>query len=91
MILGIGALAISTAINYLIVYMPTYAVKALNLPPTVGFAATFAAGIAPTFLTPIAGMISDKVGRTTCSRCQPVCTGCNQKNVRSLVRRAEER
>ena len=91
MILGIGALAISTAINYLIVYMPTYAVKALNLPPTVGFAATFAAGIALTFLTPIAGMISDKVGRTTCSRCQPVCTGCNQKNVRSLVRRAEER
>ena len=65
MILGIGALAISTAINYLIVYMPTYAVKTLNLPPTVGFAATFAAGIALTFLTPIAGMISDKVGRTT--------------------------
>jgi hypothetical protein len=71
--------------------MPTYAVKTLNLPPTVGFAATFAAGIALTFLTPIAGMISDKVGRTTCLRCQPVCTGCNQKNVRSLVRRAEER
>ena len=55
MILSIGALAISTAINYLIVYMPTYAVKTLNLPPTVGFAATFAAGIALTFLTPIAG------------------------------------
>ncbi|HTE93093.1 MAG TPA: MFS transporter [Bradyrhizobium sp.] len=65
MILSIGALAISTAINYLIVYMPTYAVKTLNLPPTVGFTATFAAGIALTFLTPIAGMISDKVGRTT--------------------------
>ena len=64
-ILSIGVLAISTAINYLIVYMPTYAVKTLNLPPTVGFAATFAAGIALTFLTPIAGMISDKVGRTT--------------------------
>ena len=64
-ILSIGALAISTAINYLIVYMPTYAVKTLNLPPTVGFAATFAAGLALTFLTPIAGMISDKVGRTT--------------------------
>ena len=64
-ILSIGALAISTAINYLIIYMPTYAVKTLNLPPTVGFAATFAAGIALTFLTPIAGMVSDKVGRTT--------------------------
>lgn len=64
-ILGIGALAISTAVNYLIVYMPTYVVKTLNLPPSVGFAATFAAGIVVTFLTPVAGMISDRVGRTT--------------------------
>jgi MHS family proline/betaine transporter-like MFS transporter len=62
--LSVGALAISTAVNYLIIYMPTYAVKALGLPPTVGFLATFAAGIVLTFLTPIAGMISDKVGRT---------------------------
>ena len=64
-ILSIGALAISTAVNYLIIYMPTYAVKTLNLPPTVGFVATFSAGIVLTFLTPIAGMISDRVGRTT--------------------------
>jgi len=64
-ILSIGALAISTAVNYLIIYMPTYAVKTLNLPPTVGFAATFSAGIVLTFLTPFAGMISDRVGRTT--------------------------
>jgi MHS family proline/betaine transporter-like MFS transporter len=64
-ILSIGALAISTAVNYLIIYMPTYAVKTLNLPPTVGFVATFSAGMVLTFLTPIAGMISDRVGRTT--------------------------
>lgn len=63
--LSIGAIAISTAVNYLIIYMPTYAVKTLKLPPTVGFLATFTAGIMLTFLTPIAGMISDKVGRTT--------------------------
>jgi MFS transporter, MHS family, proline/betaine transporter len=62
--LSIGALAISTAVNYLIIYMPTYAVKTLNLPPTVGFVATFAAGLVLTLLTPIAGIISDKVGRT---------------------------
>ena len=30
-----------------------------------GFMATFAAGLVLTFLTPIAGMISDKIGRTT--------------------------
>jgi MHS family proline/betaine transporter-like MFS transporter len=40
-------------------------VKTLNLPPIVGYTATFAAGIVVTFLTPIAGMISDKIGRTT--------------------------
>jgi MFS family permease len=64
-LLGIGALAISTAVNYLIVYMPTYVVRTLSLPPVVGFVATFVGGIVVTFLTPAAGMISDKVGRTT--------------------------
>jgi MHS family proline/betaine transporter-like MFS transporter len=64
-ILGIGALAVSTAVNYLIVYMPTYVVKTLNLPPIVGFEATLAGGIAVTVLTPIAGMVSDRIGRTT--------------------------
>lgn len=64
-ILGIGALAVSTAVNYLIVYMPTYVVKTLNLPPIVGFEATLAGGIAVVFLTPIAGMVSDRIGRTT--------------------------
>jgi MHS family proline/betaine transporter-like MFS transporter len=63
--LGIGALAISTAINYLIAYMPTYVVKTLNLPPIVGYVATFAGAIVVTFLTPVAGMISDRIGRTT--------------------------
>jgi MFS transporter, MHS family, proline/betaine transporter len=64
-LLGIGALAISTAINYLILYMPTYAVKTLNLPASVGFIATFAGAIVVTFLTPFAGMVSDRIGRTT--------------------------
>jgi MFS transporter, MHS family, proline/betaine transporter len=63
--LGIGALAISTAVNYLIVYMPTYVVKTLNLAPIVGFEATFAGAVAVTFLTPFAGAISDRIGRTT--------------------------
>src|SRR6202043_3336948 len=45
--------------------MPTYVVKTLGLPPLVGFQATLAGGIAVTLLTPFAGMISDKIGRTT--------------------------
>jgi MFS transporter, MHS family, proline/betaine transporter len=64
-ILGIGALAVSTAVNYLIVFMPTYVVKTLNLSPIVGYEATLAGAIAVTLLTPMAGIVSDRIGRTT--------------------------
>jgi MHS family proline/betaine transporter-like MFS transporter len=63
-LLGIGALAISTAVNYLIIYMPTYVVKNFNLPPITGYTATFVGGIMVTVLTPFAGMVSDRIGRT---------------------------
>jgi MFS family permease len=64
-ILAMGSLAIATAVNYMIIYMPTYVVKTLNLPPTVGFVAAFSANIAVALLTPIAGISSDRIGRTT--------------------------
>ncbi|WP_407177104.1 MFS transporter [Bradyrhizobium sp. STM 3562] len=64
-ILAIGALAVSTAVNYLIVFMPIYVVKTLNLPPSVGFIAAFAGQTAVMLLSPIAGAVSDRIGRTT--------------------------
>ncbi|MFB9268450.1 MFS transporter [Bradyrhizobium erythrophlei] len=64
-ILAIGALAVSTAVNYLIVYMPTYVVKTLNLSPTIGFAAALSAQLAMALAAPVAGAISDRIGRTT--------------------------
>jgi MHS family proline/betaine transporter-like MFS transporter len=64
-LLGIGALAISTAINYLIVYFPTYAVQKLNVPASVGFIAVLVGSIVISVLTPIAGAVSDRIGRTT--------------------------
>src|SRR6202022_2162690 len=64
-VLAIGALAVSTAATYLIITIPTYVVKTRNLPPAVGFTATLAAAIAVTILTPIAGIVSDRIGRTT--------------------------
>jgi MHS family proline/betaine transporter-like MFS transporter len=63
-LLAVGALAVSTAVNYLIIYMPTYVVKTLHLPPTIGYLAAFAAAIAAITLNPVAGFISDRVGRT---------------------------
>jgi MHS family proline/betaine transporter-like MFS transporter len=64
-LLGVGALSIATAVNYLVVFMPTYVVKTLGLPPIVGFQATLAGALAVTLLTPIAGSISDRIGRTS--------------------------
>ena len=64
-LLGVGAIATATSVNYLIIYMPTYVVKALHLSPTVGYLAAFAAGVASITLNPVAGWLSDRVGRTT--------------------------
>jgi MHS family proline/betaine transporter-like MFS transporter len=64
-LLGVGAIATATSVNYLIIYMPTYVVKALHLSPTIGYLAAFAAGLAGMVLNPVAGWISDRVGRTT--------------------------
>lgn len=64
-LLGVGAIATATSVNYLIIYMPTYVAKALHLSPTIGYLAAFAAGIAGMALNPVAGWLSDRVGRTT--------------------------
>jgi MHS family proline/betaine transporter-like MFS transporter len=63
-LLAVGVIATATSVNYLIIYMPTYVVKSLHLPPTVGYLAAFAAAIASITFNPLAGVISDRVGRT---------------------------
>jgi MHS family proline/betaine transporter-like MFS transporter len=63
-LLAVGVIAAATSVNYLIIYMPTYVVKTLHLPPTVGYLAAFAAAIAGITLNPVAGFVSDRVGRT---------------------------
>ncbi|MGR3934139.1 MFS transporter [Streptomyces sp. BRA346] len=64
MLLAMGALAVSTAISYLITYMPTFAVKELDLPASTGFASTLVTGVVLTGLTPVVGHLSDRFGRT---------------------------
>jgi MFS transporter, MHS family, proline/betaine transporter len=63
MLVAMGALAVSTAISYLITYMPTFAMKELGLPASTGFAATLVSGIVLTVMTPIVGHLSDRFGR----------------------------
>jgi MHS family proline/betaine transporter-like MFS transporter len=63
-LLAFGASVISNSSYYLLLYIPTYAVRTLHLPSYVGFAATFVGGIALAVFSVVAGHWSDKMPRT---------------------------
>ncbi|MFS2225776.1 MFS transporter [Pantoea sp. B65] len=63
LLLAIGLMVISTAINYMLNYVPTYATKNLHLPGSVAFGATLLAGVILTVVTPLMGLWAEKVGR----------------------------
>ncbi len=63
LLLCIGVVVLSTSSNYIILYMPTYAIRQLHLPQTLGFIATMIGGVLLTFGAPAFGHMSDKVGR----------------------------
>jgi MFS transporter, MHS family, proline/betaine transporter len=62
-VLAIGASAISNSSAYIILYIPTYAIKELHLPQTTGFTATLVGAIVLGLASPLAGHLSDKFGR----------------------------
>ena len=64
MLLSIGVVILSTSSNYVILYMPTYGIKELGLPQSVGFTATLMGAIILTVVSPFVGHWSDKAGRT---------------------------
>lgn len=63
LLMCIGIVILSTSSNYIILYMPTYAIKQLHLPQSLGFTATLLGGILLTFGAPYFGHLSDRVGR----------------------------
>ncbi|WP_158781507.1 MFS transporter [Pantoea sp. BAV 3049] len=63
LLLAIGLMVISTAINYMLNYVPTYATKSLHLPGSAAFSATLLAGVILTVVTPLMGMWAEKIGR----------------------------
>jgi MFS transporter, MHS family, proline/betaine transporter len=63
-LLAIGIAVVSNSSNYLILYMPTYAVKQLGLPQSSGFVATLLGGLILTCGSPLIGHSSDSMGRT---------------------------
>jgi MFS transporter, MHS family, proline/betaine transporter len=62
-LLAFGASIISNSSYYLLLYIPTYAVRTLHLPAYTGFAATLLGGIVLAVFSVIAGHWSDKVAR----------------------------
>jgi MHS family proline/betaine transporter-like MFS transporter len=63
-LLALGASVISNSSYYLLLYIPTYAVKTLHLPAYTGFAATLVGGVMLAVFSVVAGHWSDKVPRT---------------------------
>jgi MHS family proline/betaine transporter-like MFS transporter len=63
LLLTIGAVAASTSSQYVLVYMPTYAIRELHLPQSVSFTAAVAAAALQTVLVPFVGLSVDKIGQ----------------------------
>jgi MFS transporter, MHS family, proline/betaine transporter len=64
LLIAIGIIIVSNSSNYLILYMPTYAITQLSLPASSGFIATLLGGIILTVGAPVVGHASDIFGRT---------------------------
>jgi MFS transporter, MHS family, proline/betaine transporter len=63
LLVAIGTIVLVTVAAYTAVYMPTYAIRELGLPPVGGFLATMVAGAIQIVMIPLVGAISDKLGR----------------------------
>src|SRR5207237_586359 len=58
---ALGISIISNASFYILAYIPTYGVKTLHLPQSVGFTATLIGGLILAIGCPLAGHWSDKM------------------------------
>ncbi|QCT21346.1 MFS transporter [Jejubacter calystegiae] len=60
---AIGLMVISTAINYMLNYVPTWATRTLALPASAAYGATLVAGVILTVVTPLVGLCAERIGR----------------------------
>jgi MFS transporter, MHS family, proline/betaine transporter len=63
LLVALGTIVLLTIAAYTAVYMPTYAVRELGLPPAGGFLAGLLAGAIQIVIVPVAGALSDRFGR----------------------------
>jgi len=62
-LIAIGTTVILTVAAYTAIFMPTYAIRELGLPTAGGFLATLVAGAIQVAIVPVAGALSDRLGR----------------------------
>jgi MHS family proline/betaine transporter-like MFS transporter len=62
LLITVGFVALGSVGNYLALYMPTYSIVQLGLPPTIGFLATLVTGVIMTIGSPFIGMLADRIG-----------------------------
>src|SRR5215472_7744063 len=63
LLVAVGTIVLVTVAAYTSVYMPTYAIRELGLPPAGGFLGTMLAGAIQMVTIPLAGALSDRLGR----------------------------
>jgi MFS transporter, MHS family, proline/betaine transporter len=61
-LLAAGIIAVGTANTYFAIYIPTFAITRLHLPPATGYIVTIVLAFMAALLCPVAGHIADRVG-----------------------------
>ena len=64
LLIAIGAVVLGTVTTYLVLFMPTYAIRQLGLAPSVAFGAILLTGAIQMVVSPLVGQLSDTHGRT---------------------------
>lgn len=65
LLIAIGASVLGTVATYVVLFMPTFAVRELGLQASDAFVATLAVGVVQFFLSPLFGHLGDRYNRTT--------------------------
>ena len=63
LLVALGTIVLVTVAAYTAVFMPTYAIRELGLPPAAAFLAGLLTGAIHLAIIPVAGTLSDKLGR----------------------------
>ncbi|MCF7694852.1 MFS transporter [Mycetohabitans sp. B2] len=64
LLIAIGVVILATVSTYVVLFMPTFAVKQLGLPASASFAAILLTGMIQLVVSPLVGHWSDQHGRT---------------------------